>query len=96
MKINSYGWVFLFFIIVVVIAWIGGEAGFQTTGVPIMPGEVTYDQVLGVPTYHGALSFILNLSLANIEGMPWIFVAIFDFMPFMVAWITYRQIRGLD
>lgn len=99
MKINSYGWVFLIFVLMVTVAWIGGEAGFQTQNAPVWEGvvtEETYDHVLGVPTYYGAAAFIANLAAFNIEGMPFVFAAVFDFLPFMCVWIIYRQIRGQD
>lgn len=96
MKMNSYGWVFLIIVIMAVVAWVGGEAGFQVEGMPILEGDVEYDQVLGIPTYYGALPFIANLAVGKIEGMPFVFCVIFDCIPFFMAWIVYRQIRGQD
>lgn len=52
--------------------------------------------ILNADATKGTFNFIKNLAFGNIEGMPLIFTALFDCIPFFLGWIIYRQIRGQD
>lgn len=96
MNMNSYGWIALIVVLVVVVAWVGGQAGFTTESVPkYSSGEIGYQEVVQ-PVSNNPLSFIGNLAIGNVEGMPDIFTWFLDAVPFLIGWIIYRQIRGQD
>lgn len=79
---NSYIIVIFLLFMIGIFGWFGSELGYSINGIPA--------------SNPNALEFLASIASFRIDGMPFLLSFVFDCIPFIIAWIIYRQVRGQD
>lgn len=82
MNLNSYSLILCILLIYFVVGLFGANIGYEVDGIPVYDANPL--------TYLGAMMSF------QIDGFPSWLSFIFDIIPFFVAWVVYRQVRGQD